>query len=144
MNVAYIRKVAARQVGKRALDELTAEPSAPLDDVMLHKAAQAEDPELFRMAMTMPGDPIGNYEVLGGTFKKEAIGAPMFQVAAAPDPVGQVSQSMPSQPGSLAPKASTSTGPQGGGSSSNPGKIQSIQEPKIPGASNQPSGGGMG
>lgn len=144
MDIAYIRKTAARMQGQRALAELTAEPSSPLDDVMLHKAAQAEDPELFRIAMTMQGDPIGNYEVLGGTFKKEAIGAPMFQVAAAPDPVGQVAQTPPTQPGASAPKPSSTTGPQGGGGSTNPGKIQSIQEPKIPGASSQSSGGGMG
>lgn len=118
MDLVYIRKLAARDAGRRALDELTAESSAPLDDVMLHKAAQAEDPELFRMAMTMPGDPIGNYEVLGGTFKeKRAFGQPMFQSASA-----STGMKAPTASAGSSTPGSAPSGPQGGGGNTiNPG-----------------------
>ena len=71
VDVEYIRKVAAHELAKRSFDELsTVEvPDTSLDDVFLHKAAQAEDPDLFRIAMNFEGDALKNYETLGGKYK---------------------------------------------------------------------------
>lgn len=155
MDIALIRKVAAAELGRRALDELTATPDDSLDSVYLAKAAQAEDPDLFRTAMRMSGDSIGNYENLGGTFKKQAFGAPMFQVAAAPDPMAQAqaSAAKPPAPAATGPKppTPTSAGPQGAPSVARPGAggpqaagttnpMQMPTTPKIPGATGQGAG----
>jgi hypothetical protein len=69
MDIVLIRRMAAEELEKRAFAELTGEEDTSLDSIFLAKAAQAEDPELFRIAMRMQGDPIGNYEVLGGKYK---------------------------------------------------------------------------
>ena len=86
MDAATIRKLAARVAGEAAFAELTSEEDNSLDQVLLHKVACAEDRSLFEIAMRLPGDAVNNYEALGGTFKKQAFGQPMFSAAPAPDP----------------------------------------------------------
>jgi len=116
-DIALIRKLAAQELGKRALVELTAEPDDSLDRVLLYKAAQAEDRPLFEICMRLPGDAINNYEALGGKFKA-AFGQPMFGTAPAPDPKVQAVGLKQPTSGSSGPKAPSGTvGPQGGGDS---------------------------
>ncbi len=69
MDVGLIRKLAARAAGERAFADLTREDDTSLDQVLLQKAASAEDPDLFRIAMRMLGEPMKNYEALGGQYK---------------------------------------------------------------------------
>lgn len=144
MNIGYIRKVAELERGRSALDELTAGPTTPLDDVFLHKAASAEDPELLRIAEHMGGDPLANYENLGGTFKKQAFGTPMFQASAAPDPVVQAAgvtaglKSPTSAPSG--PRPPSSRGSAMGGGSSVPSSVPQPSAPSISGAAGQGAG----
>jgi hypothetical protein len=117
-DIALIRKLAAQELGKRALAELTAEPDDSLDRVLLYKAAQAEDSTLFKIAMDLSSDPLCTYEALGGKFK-QAFGQPMFGPASAPDPKVQASGLRPSSSSSSGPKSPSGTvGPQGGGGDS--------------------------
>jgi hypothetical protein len=169
MDVGLIRKLAAKAAGERAFADLTREDDTSLDQVLLQKAASAEDPDLFRIAMRMPGDPMKNYEALGGQYKvayvdpislteeqaaedevlKQAFGQPMFSAAPAPDPkleAASLSSPSPSSSGPTGPKApSASSGPSGGGSSAGSPKVQSVPEPSVPGAGvSAGAGGGMG
>ena len=114
-DIGLIRKLAAQELGKRALAELTAEPDDSLERVLLYKAAQAEDRPLFEICMRLPGDAINNYEALGGKFK-QAFGQPIFGTAPAPDPKVQAAGLKQPTSSSSGPKPPTgSVGPQGGG-----------------------------
>lgn len=151
MDAASIRKVAARVAGETAFAELTREEDNSLDQVLLHKAASAEDRPLFEIAMRLPGDAVNNYEALGGTFKKQAFGQPMFSPAPAPDPKLEAASLKPpsaSSGGSSGPtRPSTSSGSQGSAPSSDAGgpKVQSMPEPSVSGAGvSAGAGGGMG
>ena len=57
-----------------ALEDLCGERDDSLESIHLSKLAHVEDPELYRIALGMGGDPLGNYETLGGTFRKQASG----------------------------------------------------------------------
>lgn len=129
MDITLIRKLASQELGKRALEELTSESDTSLDDVFLNKAARAEDPQLFKIAMSLKGDPIEQYEALGGKYK-QAFGQAMFDITPAPDPVAQMKQ----QQQTAAPKAPSSSGSQ---SASNTTSVSSA--PSTPG-----TGMGMG
>lgn len=74
LDVALIRKVAAADLGRRALDELTssASPDNSLGEVLQTKVASAVDPELFKVAASMPGDADENYVAFGGKYKTGA------------------------------------------------------------------------
>jgi hypothetical protein len=143
MDIGLIRRMAAEELEKRAFAELTGEEDTSLDSIFLAKAAQAEDPELFRIAMRMEGDPIGNYEVLGGAFKKQAFGQAMFKAAPAPDPKVQATGAKP--PTASGPKApSGPTGPTGGGGTGAPA-VQSVPSPSVSGGpASAGAGVGMG
>lgn len=151
-DVREIRKVAARVLGEGAFADLTKDlvEDDSLDQVLIYKAAQADNRPLFEIAMKLPGNPINNYEALGGTFKKEAFGQPMFSAAPAPDPKVQAAgmSSSPSGSSSSPKPPSGTSGPQGGGGSSGSTgapKVQSVPEPSVPGAgASAGTGGGMG
>jgi len=69
IDVALIRKVAARQAGERALEERFSSPKlAAVDAVLLQRAASA-DRELLKVAAVIrPDAPMAVYEDLGGTY----------------------------------------------------------------------------
>lgn len=84
-NVEHGRKVMEGTFGKQAHDPVAL---ANLQ-VQMKKVASA-DPALMKIALKLAGegDVLEMYERLGGTFKKEAIGAPMFSPPAlSPKPV---------------------------------------------------------
>ena len=160
VDVEHIRKVATAERGKHALAELTSAPDDSLESVYFSKAAHVEDPDLYRIALHMGGDPIGNYENLGGTFKKQAFGTPMFQAQAAPDPMAQVAAAAapgvkpptPASTGAKPPSPTSSAGPtgttgttggMGGPAASGAGGANPMQQPStptIPGATGQSAG----
>jgi len=64
-----LRKLAAEVVGRAALEErFGPAPMSALDAVLLTKVAGA-DPELLKVAETLPGSLLENYEKLGGEYK---------------------------------------------------------------------------
>lgn len=126
MNPNYIRKLASLERGRRFLLEKT--EVAPSAALLMAKAASANDPELLKIAAELPGDTLQNYEALGGTFDKEAIGAPMFKT-----PNIQLPQ-----------LGMGGSGMQGGGDASpsglgaasklqGPPRVPGVSEPKVPG-----------
>ena len=63
-----LRKLAADIVGRAALEErFGPAPVSALDAVLLTKSAGA-DPELLKVAETLPGSLLENYAKLGGKF----------------------------------------------------------------------------
>jgi len=90
MDIGYVRKKASLELGRKQLQDPVPDAAAV---VLLQKAATA-DQELLKIASRLPGDTLENYEELGGTFSKEAIGTPMFQPAAPAQP-GQQPQGLP-------------------------------------------------
>ena len=153
-DVGLIRKLASAELGKRALADLTREPDDSLESIHLSKLAHVEDPDLYSIALSMGGDPIGNYETLGGTFRKQAFGTPMFQATAAPDPVVQtagVASGMKgptsSSAGPKPPSPTSSTGSSGGSSmpsmpsAAGASSVPQPSMPSITGATGQSAGG---
>lgn len=137
----FIRKVAAIELGKSAFESLTSSngPDDSLEHVFLIKRAQVEDEELYKLASRLPGDPLVNYEVMGGGYKKQAFGTPMFSGAPAPDPKVQASAQAPaSQAAPSGPKAPTgASGSVGAGAPS----VGGTSAPSVPGATSGTSSG---
>lgn len=138
IDVDYIRKTASLQMGKKVFEDQEVDV---VSEVFLHKLGSATDKGLLAVAQSLDGDTLQNYEVLGGQFKKEAIGAPMFSGGAAPPP-GVGAPSAGAQPAGAgvggAPKM-PKPGQQQGQGSQGPQmpsmNIQTPSEPKIPGQS---------
>jgi len=66
MNIDAIRKIASIEQGRRYFEEVPA--IDPVTEIAFYKAADAQDPELLRIAAQLPGDTLGNYEALGGKY----------------------------------------------------------------------------
>ena len=65
MNISLIRKLAWRDAGREYF-----EPKVnPTSVLLLQKAASAIDKQLLKVASSLPGDTLSNYEALGGTYK---------------------------------------------------------------------------
>ena len=127
-NVDQGQRVMESTFGKQAHD-----PHALVRLQQSMELAAGADPELMKIAMRLAGDGsvLEMYERLGGTFKKEAFGTPMFQppsmpqapamgaptVAQAPKPAGATPQASAPQ----VPKAPQLQAPQ-------PGQQQSGQQ----------------
>jgi len=82
MNISEIRKKASLALGRKYLEDPVPDSTAV---ILLQKAASA-DQELLKIASRLPGDTLENYEELGGTFSKQALGAPMFAAGAPAQP----------------------------------------------------------
>jgi hypothetical protein len=135
MNTDLIRKMASRELARRYFKEDT--EINPVSEVLLHKAASAENRQLLNVASQLSGDTLENYEALGGTFRKQAFGTPMFSVGgqqqqpqAAPGVPGMPSAA-PKPPAVAKPGQLPGAGASGAGGAG--GGIPSIKEPKIPG-----------
>lgn len=131
IDIAYIRKKASLELGRRHLED--PEPDVT-SEIMMHKAAAAEDTELLQIAARLPGDTLENYHTLGGQFMtKAAIGTPMFTMGQSAQPP-QATPGAPTMAGAGikppgAPGALKGPATAGGGG----GGIPQIKEPKIPG-----------
>jgi hypothetical protein len=130
MDIDYIRKKASLDQGRRYLEDSEFDAAAV---VMLHKAAAAENRDLLIIAGMLPGDTMENYEELGGTFRKEAIGAPMFQaggVGQTPRAPGTptIATNVPKPPGAMALARGQTPGAGMAG-----GNVAPIKEPTVPG-----------
>jgi hypothetical protein len=140
MNINHIRKLASIERGKRYMEERFG--PRPVDAVAhthLLKAAQAEDRGLLMIASRLPGPTLETYEALGGTFKKEAIGVPMFNVGGSP-PI-MPSLRSPMQQSAMQPQVQPQR-PTATGGPTTGGGVPQIKEPKIPGQ--QPQGMAQG
>lgn len=135
MDIDHIRKLASLEQGRQYLEgRFGPKEVSATAAVLLTKAGSADDPGLLRLASKMSGDTLQNYELLGGTFEKAALGAPMFQMSvpgapALKPPAPRVGPAQPSAQGASA----------GGGG----GSIPQVSEPKIPGQQ-QLQGAGQG
>lgn len=140
VDVNLIRKVAADELNKSAFESLSnsSEPDDSLEHVFLVKRAQVEDEELYKLASRLPGDPLANYEVMGGRYKL-AFGTPMFSGAPAPDPKVQAGAQAPaSQAAPSGPKAPTgASGSAGAGAPS----VGGTSAPSVPSATSGTSSG---
>ena len=72
IDVDKIREMAAIEAGHISFEEMYGQPKmAAVDAILLQKtaAAMSSDSELLKVAATIrPGDPLGAYEELGGTY----------------------------------------------------------------------------
>ena len=151
MDVEFIKMAARLENGRRYTERET--EIDPASVLLLQKAASAEDPELLRIASSLDGDTLTNYEALGGKYKA-AFGQPMFQMQA-PQMGAQPGAGGPAAAGGmphLKPAGAPGAGPAGapgagvkppgmgagaGAGSTNPMKRPST--PQIPGAGAQAS-----
>ncbi len=107
-HVDLIRHFYSVEQGRQVMESLGKTAASPLALVTLRQKMEkvsVADPELMKIALRVVGD--GNvlevYERLGGTFKKEAIGTPMFQPPSMP--------SVPPMSAPTVPQAPTPKGP---------------------------------
>jgi hypothetical protein len=74
MDVSLIRKMASLERGRRYLADDGLGKLSSVDEVLVTKAASAEDESLLRLAVDLPGDTLDTYEALGGKYKHAMIG----------------------------------------------------------------------
>jgi hypothetical protein len=128
MNIAYIRKLAMMENGRRYLEKEA--QVDPVSELLLQRASTANDRELLKISSVLPGDTMENYEAMGGTFDKEAIGAPMFQAPKIQLPqIGLLGQGQQGGSGVATSGLGAANKLQG------PPKVPGVSEPKVPGQS---------
>jgi hypothetical protein len=114
--IEVIRHAARIENGRKVIDatfgKVAHNPHALL---RLRQAARATDMDLLKLAAWVAGDgdALEMYERMGGTFSKEAIGAPMFQAPSMHAP-------QPQQPGAQAPSMHQAL------------KVKPPQQPQVP------------